>query len=87
MPGAARKTADRAGGAIAQGSPNVYTNALPQSRIGDKVTGHGKTIHAGPVMAEGSPNVFTNNIPSCRQGDAASCGDRTTGSPNVFING
>lgn len=87
MPGISRDAGqDSAGGAIIQGSPNVFADNKPVVRIGDAVQGHGKGEHAGPVMAEGSPNVFTNNIPTCRQGDAATCGHRSTGSGDVFVN-
>jgi len=87
MPGIARDAGqDVAGGAIIQGSPNVFANNKPVARIGDAVAGHGKSPHAAPVMAEGSGNVLTNNIPTCRAGDTATCGHPTSGSSNVFVN-
>jgi uncharacterized Zn-binding protein involved in type VI secretion len=84
MPGAARAGVDAAGGTIAVGSPNVFADGAPWSRIGDAVKPHGKKPHNGPVMAEGSPNVFANGIPVSRQGDKATCGHPATGSGNVF---
>jgi uncharacterized Zn-binding protein involved in type VI secretion len=84
MPGAARAGVDVAGGTIAVGSPDVFADGAPWSRIGDAVTPHGKGKHRGPVMAEGSPNVFANGIPVSRQGDHANCGHPATGSGNVF---
>lgn len=87
MPGIARNAgADVAGGAIIQGSPNVFANNKPVARIGDAVAGHGKAPHSGPVMAAGSGNVLTNNIPTCRAGDPATCGHPSSGSGNVFVN-
>lgn len=87
MPGIARDAGrDAAGGALIQGSPTVFANDKPVSRIGDAVAGHGPGPHAGPVMAQGSPTVFTNNIPTCRAGDVATCGHPATGSSNVFVN-
>jgi uncharacterized Zn-binding protein involved in type VI secretion len=86
MPGAARAGVDSAGGTIAVGSPNVFADAAPWSRIGDAVQGHGRGRHGGPVMAEGSPNVFANGIPVCRLGDRADCGHPATGSGDVFAN-
>lgn len=87
MPGITRNAGtDVAGGAIVQGSPNVFANGSPVARIGDAVAGHGKGPHAGPVMASGSGNVFTNNIQTCRAGDTATCGHPSSGSGNVFVN-
>lgn len=87
MPGITRDAGqDSAGGAIIQGSPNVFANNKPVARIGDRVAGHGDAPHSSPVMAEGSGNVFTNNIPTCRAGDQATCGHPATGSSNVFVN-
>jgi uncharacterized Zn-binding protein involved in type VI secretion len=85
MPGVARNAGqDVAGGAIIQGSPDVFTNNKPTARIGDAVAGHGRGPHAGPVMAAGSGNVFTNAIPTSREGDPATCGHPSTGSGDVF---
>lgn len=87
MPGIARDDGqDVAGGAIIQGSPNVFANNKPVARIGDDVAGHGPGRHGGPVMATGSENVITNNIPTCRAGDIATCGHASTGSSDVFVN-
>lgn len=87
MPGIARDAGtDVAGGAIIQGSPNVFANNKPVARVGDAVAGHGKAPHSGPVMAAGSGNVLTNNIPTCRAGDPATCGHPASGSSNVIVN-
>lgn len=87
MPGVARDAgADAAGGAIIQGSPNVFANNKPVARVGDAVAGHGRGQHSGPKMAAGSGNVLTNNIPTCRAGDPATCGHPASGSGNVFAN-
>ncbi len=87
MPGIARDAGtDTAGGAIIQGSPNVFANGQPVVRIGDAVQPHGRGPHAGPVMVGGSGNVKANGIGVSRAGDAASCGHSATGSGNVFAN-
>ena len=87
MPGIARDAGtDSAGGAIIQGSGNVFANGKPVARIGDAVSGHGRGPHRGPVMASGSGNVFANSIGVCRAGDSASCGHPASGSGNVFAN-
>ena len=87
MPGITRDAgADVAGGAIIQGSGNVFANNKPVVRKGDAVAGHGKAPHSSPVMAVGSGNVFTNNIATCRAGDPATCGHSASGSGNVFVN-
>lgn len=87
MPGVTRNAGrDAAAGRNIQGSPTVFANNDPVVRIGDRVLPHGTGVHAGPVMASGSGNVFTNNIPTCRQGDVATCGHRSTGSGDVFVN-
>lgn len=85
MPGVARNTGrDSAGGALIQGSPNVFVNGNPAVRRGDAVAGHGRFPHAAPRMVGCSGTVFVNNIGVCRQGDAASCGHPASGSGNVF---
>lgn len=87
MPGVVRNSGqDVAGGALVEGSPNVFANNKPVVRIGDAVAGHGLSPHSSPVMAEGSPNVITNNIQTCRAGDTATCGHPASGSGNVFAN-
>jgi uncharacterized Zn-binding protein involved in type VI secretion len=85
MPGIARNSGtDVAGGAITQGSPDVFVENKPVARIGDAVAGHGNPPHAAPVMAEGSGTVFINGIAVCREGDKATCGHPTSGSGTVF---
>jgi uncharacterized Zn-binding protein involved in type VI secretion len=87
MPGIARDAGtDVAGGAITQGSGNVFANNKPVVRIGDAVAGHGRGPHAGPKMSAGSGSVFANSIGVCRAGDSASCGHPASGSGNVFAN-
>ena len=86
MPGIARAGADAAGGSIAAGSSNVLVNNSPAARIGDPVSGHGRSSHSGPTMAAGSSTVFINSISVCRAGDSASCGHPASGSNNVFAN-
>jgi len=84
MPGVTRKTIDFAGGALKEGSPNVFVNGKEAVRVGDEVTPHGDSPHNSAVMSEGSSTVFVNGIALCRAGDAASCGDNASGSDNVF---
>jgi len=77
-------------GPIISGSPNVFINNVPATRIGDP------GVHSaccGPNtfnIASGSPNVFVNGIPKARLGDVtAHCGGSgniVTGSHNVFTN-
>jgi uncharacterized Zn-binding protein involved in type VI secretion len=87
MRGIVRNTGqDVAGGALIQGSPNVFANNRPVVRVGDAVAGHGPGAHAGPVMVGSSSNVYTNNILTCREGDPASCGHPASGSSDVFVN-
>ena len=87
MPGIARDAGtDVAGGAIIQGSSNVFANGSPVARVGDAVAGHGRGSHRSPVMAAGSSNVFANGIAVCRAGDPATCGHPASGSSNVFVN-
>jgi len=87
MPGVARDAGtDVAGGAIIQGSGNVFVEGKPIVRIGDAIAGHGRGPHSGPVMASGSGNVFANNISVSRAGDTATCGHPASGSGTVFAN-
>lgn len=86
------------GDAMAQGSPNVFANGIPVSRVGvDQTTGHGPPPCWWPAVpiVVGSPNVFVNGISADRVGDPIQthcCGpachssNASSGSPNVFIN-
>jgi len=83
------------GDTMAQGSPDVFCNGLPWSRVGpDKTAGH---CYNSTPLASGSPNVFINGIAAGRQGDpivAHTCspipsthgGSVAVGSPDVFAN-
>ncbi len=75
---------DSMGDSITTGSPNVFINNLPETRLWDL---DNCPIHIDH-MVEGSPNVITNNRNAVRVGDKDSpCGDKMTqGSPNTFIN-
>lgn len=65
---------------------SVYVNNLLASVDGSKVQRHRHHLH--PETAHGSNNVFIENIPVNRQGDSDTCGhSRSTGSPDVFVNG
>lgn len=75
---------DVAGGALIQGSDDVFTNDKPTVRIGDAVAGHGRGAHASPKLADGSPVVFANNKKVSREGDPATCGHVATGSGDVY---
>ncbi len=73
----------------AQGSPDVFTNAIPQHRVTDAWVVHccGPSCHAS-TQCQGSPNVFANTLAVARRGDAVCCGSKcATHSPNVFANG
>lgn len=77
---------------IAQGSPNVFANSIPASRVGDSSVSHLILVgdvcvgHAVPI-ASGSSTVFANGIPLARVGDSIDAGAITGGSPNVFAGG
>ena len=77
---------------IAQGSPDVFANGIPVSRIGDLSAVH--TVLAGGIcvphsvpVVSGSATVFANGIPVARVGDSIDAGEITGGSPNVFAGG
>ena len=73
-----------------QGSPNVYTNAIPQHRVTDAWAPHACPPSPGhpSQQCQGSPNVFANTLAVARRGDAVCCGSFcATHSPNVFANG
>lgn len=85
MPGVSRINQDSAGGIIIGIlAPHVFVNGTPIAVKGAAVAGHGVAEHGGPVMAGHSSTVFAHGIPICRRGDQATCGDRATGSLNVF---
>ena len=77
---------------IAQGSPNVYANSIPASRVGDMSASHLLLVgdvcvpHAVPIAA-GSSTVYANGIRLARVGDSIDAGAITGGSPNVFAGG
>ena len=75
--------------ASVQGSPDVFTNDIPQHRLTDGWSTHccGPPCHASNLCA-GSPNVFANNKNIGRKDDEYTAGHPiTTGSPDVFANG
>ena len=68
----------------AEGSPNVFINSLPATRVGDKAN--------IPIFIHvtGSPKVFINSLPAVRVFDALLIPIppiffQLEGSPNVFI--
>lgn len=88
MPGITRNSGqDVAGGALIEGSGDVFANDKPVVRIGDAVAGHGSGAHAAPVMAEGNGrNVYANEILICHANNIASCGHPASGSGDVWVN-
>jgi cell wall-associated NlpC family hydrolase len=82
------------GDSMGNGSPNVFANNIPVSRLGVDLTA-GHCYSPTPIIAA-SPNVYVNNIPVNRVGDpiqthccpGSGChgGNAAAGSPNVFIN-
>ncbi len=81
------------GDVMAHGSPNVFANNIPITRIEVDLTA-GHCFPPTPISS-GSPNVFTNNIPNARVDDpiVPHCcpppchgGEIASGSPNVWIN-
>jgi uncharacterized Zn-binding protein involved in type VI secretion len=87
MPGISRNSGtDVAGGALIEGSPNVFADNDPAVRLGDSVAGHGPGPHAAPVMADANGGeVYANNILVCHQGNVASCGHPSSGSGDVYV--
>jgi len=74
----------------AAGSPNVFCNGIPISRLGDPNTGHklpGAPCpgHSTPI-ASGSSTVKINGLDCGRIGDPT-CTAVAAGSPNVFAGG
>lgn len=75
----------------AEGSPNVFCNGIPVSRVGDYNTVHMMpggdpcTPHSVPAIT-GSSSVFVNGKPLLRVGDQT-CTLVAQGSPNVFAGG
>ncbi|HIJ12054.1 TPA: PaaR repeat-containing protein, partial [Candidatus Woesearchaeota archaeon] len=71
-----------------QGSPDVFTNDIPQHRITDSWSSHccGPPCH-GANTIEGSPDVFVNDLKMARKTDDVSCGSKCgTHSPDVWAN-
>lgn len=95
MPGAVRMgDVISCGDVMADGSPNVFANGIPMSRVGiDNTSGH--CFSSTPIVS-GSSNVFINNTPADRVGDpiqthccpgnGCHSGVAAVGSPDVFIN-
>lgn len=73
----------------AEGSPDVFVNNIPWSRMGDNNTPHllpgdPCPVHAAPI-ATGSRTVFVNGRGGGRVGDSiAGCTAVAQGSDNVF---
>lgn len=70
-------------GYLVGGSPNVFTNVIPQSRLTDP----GYCECDGDVtVAQASVLVYANGLGCARIGDTMSCGGViVTGSPNVLM--
>ncbi|WP_137940360.1 RHS repeat-associated core domain-containing protein [Chitinivorax sp. B] len=74
-------------GAIATGSPDVFTNSKPAAHAVRSAVNCSKDSPA-QFIAEGSGNVFINSQAAARKGDHTTCdAEIDTGSPNVFIGG
>ena len=76
--------------ASSEGSPNVFANGIPVTRVSDRHVGHASPT-PGPfhrtAYNSGSPNVFVNSEEVIKVGDTTSCGDpATAGSPDIFVN-
>lgn len=72
------------GGTIVMGSPDTFTNNLPQARLGDTV--RADCGHTGKIVTA-SPTVFANYLGVARLGDQTSgCYNATivTASPDTF---
>jgi len=73
----------------AEGSPDLFVNNIPWSRMGDVNTPHllpgdPCPTHSAPI-AQGSPTVFINRVGAGRVGDSiAGCTAVAQGSPDVF---
>ena len=72
-----------------QGSPDTFTNGLPNHRQSDHWVTHCCVVFPFPchdsTLATGSPTVFTNGLQQGRVGDPVACGSTiATGSPNTF---
>ena len=71
-----------------EGSPDVFVNGIPWSRLTDHNTPHLKfcvpdcCIHTFPIVS-GSKTVFINGLEAGRVGDPT-CTSVAEGSPNVF---
>jgi uncharacterized Zn-binding protein involved in type VI secretion len=74
----------------AEGSPTVFLNGIPWSRLSDVNTPHllpgdPCPTHSAPICV-GSPTVFINGLPAGRIGSAvAACTAVAEGSPNIFV--
>ena len=75
---------------VATGSPNVFINKRPASKIADKIAPHLQpgspscVVHVSAI-ATGSPTVFINKLPAAHLGSKlVACTAIATGSPNVF---
>lgn len=69
------------GGAIIEGSPDVFANGIAVARLGDKVQCQ---IHGLRVITSGSATVSVNGKPVARIGDSISCGAVIVeGSPDI----
>lgn len=78
---------------VAAGSPNVYVNGLPVTRLGDATTGHG-CYSANQLVQGNKSKVFANGIPISHIGNSNAthcCGDSCHSgtlsicSTNVFV--
>jgi len=87
----------KCGDTMAEGSPNVFVNGLPWTRVGpDKTAGHvvGSKFFPPIAITAGSADVFINGFPAARVDDPTELHPTTgthsstvdVGSPDVNAN-
>jgi len=86
MPGASRDI-DTAKGDLIPSQTTVYVNNELVIIDNDRVAGHPPGgVHSNPTVPAGvNASVYVNNKRAIVATDAATCGDQTTGSGNVFF--
>lgn len=86
MPGASRNN-DTAKGDLIPSQATVYVNNELVIIDNDQVAGHPPGgIHSNPTVPAGiNASVFVNNKRAIVATDSATCGDKTTGSSNVYF--
>ena len=85
MPQASIDT-DTAVGDLIASAASTFFNGEKVVLDGDSVASHGSGSHGSAKVVAGTTDVFAEGKKIAKKDDSATCGDKLTGSADVYIN-